>query len=76
MAMKDRITPDVAHAIGEASEEFGIPSETLTAIAAQESAFNKNAKAKTSSATGLFQILPYYTGQSDSITLTVGNCGE
>ena len=39
------------------SKSTGIPVELLTMIAAQESGFDPNIKAKTTSATGLFQII-------------------
>lgn len=50
-------TEDVKTAIKEAAKIVGLSEHTLTAFAAKESAFNPNAKAKTSTAAGLFQFL-------------------
>lgn len=47
----------VAQVIKQASEKVGVDYGTLMAFAKQESGFNPNAKAKTSSATGLFQFI-------------------
>lgn len=48
---------DVDEAIRYASSTVGVPYGILTGIAAQESTFNPNAGASTSSAKGLFQFL-------------------
>lgn len=47
----------VAQVIKQAAEKVGVDYGTLMAFAKQESGFNPNAKAKTSSATGLFQFI-------------------
>ena len=51
------IDEGVMDAIGQASANNGVPYEYLMAMAAQESGFNPNAQASTSSAKGLFQFI-------------------
>lgn len=48
---------NVAEVIKQAADRVGVDYGTLMAFAKQESGFNPNAKAKTSSATGLFQFI-------------------
>ena len=52
-----KIRTDVYKAIQQASEKYGVPLDYMLAMAAKESAFNPDAKAKTSSATGLYQFI-------------------
>lgn len=52
-----RIDPDVKAAIDLAAATHGIPPEYMYAMAAQESGFNPNARASTSSAKGLYQFI-------------------
>lgn len=47
----------VKDAIDQASEKVGVDKSIMYAVAKQESGFNPNAKAGTSSATGLFQFI-------------------
>jgi hypothetical protein len=47
----------IAQVIKQAADRVGVDYGTLMAFAKQESGFNPNAKAKTSSATGLFQFI-------------------
>lgn len=49
-------SPNVAAAISNAASAYGVDAGAMTAIAGVESNFNPNAKAPTSTATGLFQI--------------------
>lgn len=51
------LTAEMRSIISSAANEFGVSPATMIAIAAQESRFNPSAKASTSSATGLFQII-------------------
>jgi soluble lytic murein transglycosylase-like protein len=51
------IKPDVYNAIAGASQEIGMPQGYMLAMAAQESGFRPGVKAKTSSATGLYQFI-------------------
>lgn len=53
----DTAKPEVKAAIIDASNRYGVSVVTLAQFAKQESSFNPNAKAPTSSATGLFQFL-------------------
>lgn len=50
-----KLTPEVREAIIEAARQFNVPADVMFAVARQESAFKPDAKARTSSATGLFQ---------------------
>lgn len=50
-------SPDVADAIKRASDAVGVDNSIMLAMAKQESGFNPNAKAGTSSASGLFQFI-------------------
>lgn len=52
-----KMTGEVYNAIRNAEIEYDLPRGYLFAIAAQESTFNPNAKAPTSSAKGLFQFI-------------------
>jgi hypothetical protein len=54
---KHSMRADVYDAIIKASKKYGIPADYMFAMAKQESAFNPNAKAPTSSATGLYQFI-------------------
>lgn len=47
----------LAPVIAAASNEFGVPESYMTALAGRESSFNPNARAGTSSATGLYQFI-------------------
>lgn len=51
------IRDDVYQAICRSSIKYDIPLEYMLAMAAKESNFDPNAKAKTSSATGLYQFI-------------------
>lgn len=51
------VSNEVFTSIREASDRTGVPFGYLMATAHQESAFNPNARARTSSATGLFQFI-------------------
>jgi hypothetical protein len=51
------IRPEVATAINDAAQVAGVDPAYMFAMAEQESGFNPNIKAKTSSATGLYQII-------------------
>lgn len=53
----DKADPQVKQSIVNAANRYGVDPVTLAQIAAKESGFNPNAKAKTSSATGLFQFI-------------------
>lgn len=52
-----KASPSVVSAISQASEKSGVDFSYLVKQAAVESNFNPNAKAKTSSATGLYQFI-------------------
>jgi hypothetical protein len=51
------IRDDVYHSILKASDKYDVPFAYMLAIAAKESNFDPNAKATTSSATGLYQFI-------------------
>jgi len=51
------VNTDVYKAIQQASVKYGVPLDYMLAMAAQESNFNPNIKAPTSSATGLYQFI-------------------
>lgn len=53
----DKASPAVKAAIIEASNRYGVDVVIMAQFAAKESAFNPNAKAPTSSATGLYQFI-------------------
>jgi hypothetical protein len=53
----NRASPDVANAIQKASARTGVDFKYLVAQAGQESSFKPDAKASTSSATGLYQFI-------------------
>ena len=53
----NRASPDVASAIQKASARTGVDFKYLVAQAGQESSFKPDAKASTSSATGLYQFI-------------------
>ena len=50
-------SPEVRQAIQDAADETGVSYEFMMGMAYQESTFNPNAKAGTSSATGLYQFI-------------------
>ena len=52
-----RAPREIAPVIGAAAQEFAIPESYLLSLASRESAFNPNARARTSSATGLYQFI-------------------
>lgn len=52
-----RAPRQLAPVISAASNEFGVPESYMTALAGRESSFNPNARAGTSSATGLYQFI-------------------
>jgi hypothetical protein len=54
---KYKIRSDVYQAIQEASNKYNVPFSYMLAMAAKESNFDPNAKATTSSATGLYQFI-------------------
>lgn len=53
----DQASPAVKAAIIDASNRYGVDVVVMAQFAAKESSFNPNAKAPTSSATGLFQFI-------------------
>lgn len=57
MTHRERLKQVSIQAILEASERFGVDPVTMLAIAQVESALNPRAKARTSSATGLYQFI-------------------
>ena len=56
-ANTEHVPHNILNAIGKASESSGVDFSYLVNQAAAESSFNPNAKAKTSSATGLYQFI-------------------
>jgi len=52
-----KIRSNVYQAIKESSEKYNVPFSYMMAMAAKESNFDPNAKATTSSATGLYQFI-------------------
>lgn len=56
-ALTSKAPQSVVQAIGKASEKTGVNFAYMVQQAAAESSFNPNAKAKTSSATGLYQFI-------------------
>jgi Transglycosylase SLT domain len=53
----DKASPAVKAAIIDASNKYGVDPVVMAQFAAKESSFNANAKAPTSSATGLYQFI-------------------
>jgi hypothetical protein len=64
-----KLTAETRQAIEYAAREFNVPADVLYGIAKQESNFKTNAKALTSSATGLFQ---HVTDTWNSLAETYG----
>lgn len=56
-SFRNKMSPEVFNAIKKASDESGVDLGYMLSQAAQESGFNPNAKAGTSSASGLYQFI-------------------